>query len=60
MNLHAEMTDAADAAARTVGNVHESQLGRPTPCTEWDVRHGARGRVGRVGHLGVQVHGRRG
>jgi uncharacterized protein (TIGR03086 family) len=38
MNLHAEMTDAADAAARTVGNVHESQLGRPTPCDDWDVR----------------------
>jgi uncharacterized protein (TIGR03086 family) len=38
MNLHAEMTDAADAAARTVANVDASQLGRPTPCTEWDVR----------------------
>jgi uncharacterized protein (TIGR03086 family) len=38
MNLHAEMTDAADAAARTVGNVHESQLGQPTPCDDWDVR----------------------
>src|SRR5580693_365452 len=38
MNLQAEMTDAADAAARTVGNVHESQLGRPTPCDDWDVR----------------------
>jgi uncharacterized protein (TIGR03086 family) len=38
MNLHAEMTDAADAAARTVGNVHESELGRPTPCDDWDVR----------------------
>jgi uncharacterized protein (TIGR03086 family) len=38
MNLHAEMTDAAEAAARTVGNVSDSQLGLPTPCTEWDVR----------------------
>lgn len=38
MNLHPEMTDAADAAARTVGNVHESQLGWPTPCDDWDVR----------------------
>jgi uncharacterized protein (TIGR03086 family) len=38
MNLHAEMTDAADAAARTVGNVHESELGQPTPCDDWDVR----------------------
>lgn len=31
------MTDAADAAARTVANVDASQFGRPTPCTEWDV-----------------------
>jgi uncharacterized protein (TIGR03086 family) len=38
MNLHAEMTDAADAAARTVANVDASQLGRPTPCADWDVR----------------------
>jgi uncharacterized protein (TIGR03086 family) len=38
MNLHAEMTDAADAAARTVANVDSSQFGRPTPCTDWDVR----------------------
>ena len=38
MNLHAEMTDAADAAARTVGNVHAGQFGGPTPCTDWDVR----------------------
>jgi uncharacterized protein (TIGR03086 family) len=38
MNLHTEMTDAADAAARTVANVAASQFGRPTPCTEWDVR----------------------
>jgi uncharacterized protein (TIGR03086 family) len=37
VNLHEEMTDAADAAARTVANVDESQFGRPTPCTEWDV-----------------------
>jgi uncharacterized protein (TIGR03086 family) len=38
MNLHAEMTDAADAAARTVGNVHAGQFSGPTPCTDWDVR----------------------
>jgi uncharacterized protein (TIGR03086 family) len=38
MNLHAEMTEAADAAARTVGNVDASQFGRPTPCADWDVR----------------------
>jgi uncharacterized protein (TIGR03086 family) len=38
MNLHTEMTDAADAAARTVANVDAGQFGRPTPCTDWDVR----------------------
>jgi uncharacterized protein (TIGR03086 family) len=38
MNLHAEMTDAADAAARTVATVHTGQFGGPTPCTDWDVR----------------------
>ena len=38
MNLHAEMTEAADAAARTVGNVDASQFGGPTPCADWDVR----------------------
>ncbi len=38
MNLHKEMTDAADAAARTVANVDASQFGRPTPCNEWDVQ----------------------
>jgi uncharacterized protein (TIGR03086 family) len=38
MNLHDEMTDAADAAARTVANADAGQFGRPTPCTEWDVR----------------------
>jgi uncharacterized protein (TIGR03086 family) len=38
MNQHAEMTDAAAAAARTVGNVQASQFGRPTPCADWDVR----------------------
>src|ERR1700761_7387169 len=38
MNLHTEMTDAADAAARTVAGVDPGQLGRPTPCTEWDTR----------------------
>jgi len=38
MNLHAEMTDAADAAARTVDNVRPAQFGDLTPCPEWDVR----------------------
>jgi uncharacterized protein (TIGR03086 family) len=38
MNMHAEMTDAADAAARTVANVSPGQFGLPTPCTDWDVR----------------------
>ncbi|MGH3246292.1 MAG: TIGR03086 family metal-binding protein [Trebonia sp.] len=38
MNLHAEMTDAAEAAARTVANVDASQFALPTPDTEWDVR----------------------
>jgi uncharacterized protein (TIGR03086 family) len=39
MNQHAEMTAAADAAARTVGNVRQDQFGEPTPDTEWDVRN---------------------
>jgi uncharacterized protein (TIGR03086 family) len=39
MNLHAEMTSAADAAARTVASVTADQFPQPTPCTEWDV-HG--------------------
>lgn len=38
MNLHAEMTDAAEAAARTVTHVDPGQLTQPTPCTDWDVR----------------------
>jgi len=38
MNLHAEMTAAADAASRVVGNVCPEQFGYPTPDTEWDVR----------------------
>jgi uncharacterized protein (TIGR03086 family) len=38
MNMHAEMTDAADAAARTVAHVDAGQFDAPTPCTEWDVR----------------------
>ncbi len=38
MILHAELTDAADAAARIVDNVTPAQLGDPTPCAEWDVR----------------------
>jgi uncharacterized protein (TIGR03086 family) len=38
MNLHPEMTDAADAAARTVDQVDAAQLGLPTPDTDWDVR----------------------
>jgi uncharacterized protein (TIGR03086 family) len=38
MTLHAELTDAADAAARTVDNVTTAQLGGPTPCGDWDVQ----------------------
>ncbi len=38
MNLHDEMTDAADAAARTVANVDASQFTRPTPDADWDVK----------------------
>jgi uncharacterized protein (TIGR03086 family) len=38
MNLHSEMTDAAEAAVRTVSNVDAGQFGGPTPCTDWDVR----------------------
>jgi uncharacterized protein (TIGR03086 family) len=37
MNLHAEMTEAAGAAARSVAGVDASQFALPTPCTEWDV-----------------------
>jgi uncharacterized protein (TIGR03086 family) len=38
MNLHAEMTAAADAAAGVVDGVRPGQFGDPTPDTEWDVR----------------------
>jgi uncharacterized protein (TIGR03086 family) len=38
MNMHAEMTDAAGAAARTVAHVDASQFNQPTPCGEWDTR----------------------
>ena len=38
MNMYSEMTDAAEAAARTVEHVRADQLAGPTPCTEWDVR----------------------
>ena len=38
MNQHAEMTAAAEAAARAVDGVRPEQFGGPTPCTEWDVR----------------------
>jgi uncharacterized protein (TIGR03086 family) len=38
MNMYSEMTDAAEAAARTVAHVQAGQLDGPTPCTEWDVR----------------------
>ena len=34
MNMHAEMTDAADAAARTVEHVAPAQFDGPTPCTK--------------------------
>ena len=38
MNLHPELTDAADAGARVVAGVRPAQFGDPTPDTEWDVR----------------------
>ncbi len=38
MNLHPQLTDAADAAARVVSGVTPEQFGDPTPCTDWDVR----------------------
>jgi uncharacterized protein (TIGR03086 family) len=38
MNTHAQMSAAADASSRVVGNVRPGQFGDPTPCTEWDVR----------------------
>jgi uncharacterized protein (TIGR03086 family) len=38
MNLHPQLADAADAAARVVDGVRPGQFGDPTPCTEWDVR----------------------
>ena len=38
MNLHPEMTEAADAAARTVAGADVTQFAQPTPCAEWDVR----------------------
>jgi uncharacterized protein (TIGR03086 family) len=38
MNLHPQLTDAADAAARVVAGVDPAQLAEPTPCPEWDVR----------------------
>ena len=38
MNLHPELTDAADAGARVVAGVRPAQFSDPTPDTEWDVR----------------------
>lgn len=38
MNLHPQLTEAADAAARVVSGVSPDELDGPTPCTEWDVR----------------------
>lgn len=38
MNLHPQMSDAADAAARVVAGVTPAQFADPTPCTDWDVR----------------------
>jgi uncharacterized protein (TIGR03086 family) len=38
MNLHSQLTEAADAAARVVSGVSPDQLDGPTPCTDWDVR----------------------
>jgi uncharacterized protein (TIGR03086 family) len=38
MNLHAELTDAADSGAGVVANVSAGQFDGPTPDTDWDVR----------------------
>jgi hypothetical protein len=38
MNQHAEMTAAAEAAARVVDGADRAKFGAPTPCTEWDTR----------------------
>src|SRR5256885_12186443 len=38
MNLHPQLTEAADAAARVVSGVSPDQLDGPTPCPDWDVR----------------------
>lgn len=38
MNQHAEMTAAAEAAARVTDGVRPEQFSAPTPCTDWDVR----------------------
>ncbi len=38
MNLHPQLTEAADAAARVVSGVSPDQFDGPTPCTDWDVR----------------------
>lgn len=38
MTMHAELTDAAEAAALIVGKVTPAQLDSPTPCADWDVR----------------------
>ncbi len=38
MNLHSELTAAADEAALLVSQVSTDQLSAPTPCTEWDLR----------------------
>jgi uncharacterized protein (TIGR03086 family) len=38
MNLHAELTDAADAGSGVVANVSAGQFADPTPDTDWDVR----------------------
>jgi uncharacterized protein (TIGR03086 family) len=37
-NLHPQLSDAADAAARVVDGVRAGQFADPTPCPEWDVR----------------------
>jgi uncharacterized protein (TIGR03086 family) len=38
MNLHSELSAAADEAALLVSQVSTDQLSAPTPCTEWDLR----------------------
>ena len=37
-NLHQQLTDAADEAARVVAGTDPAQFGDKTPCAQWDVK----------------------